>query len=131
WVGEHEEVLDGIRMTLEQGNPNGAFSIGKNIDLNKPYIANVVEAMLFTSADIRQDRARTLLNAGLLSYASLPLLINGRMFGLLGLYAAELNAFDSEEIQLLTELAGDISFALDYLEKQEALNYVALFDTLT
>src|SRR5690606_14306407 len=34
WVGEHEEVLDGIRMTLEQGNPNGAFSIGKNIDLN-------------------------------------------------------------------------------------------------
>jgi diguanylate cyclase (GGDEF)-like protein/PAS domain S-box-containing protein len=131
WVGEHKEVLSGIRMTLESDNPNGAYSIHKDVNLKKPYISNVKDAVLFATVEIRQARAKTLLKAGLQSYASLPLTIGGRLIGLLGLYSSEINAFDSEEIELLTELAGDISFALDYLEKQEALNYVALFDTLT
>ena len=34
-------------------------------------------------------------------------------------------------MRLLTELAGDISFALDYLEKAEKLNYLAYYDSLT
>src|SRR6185436_14244140 len=39
--------------------------------------------------------------------------------------------FDDEEIKLLTELAGDISFAMEYIEKEEKLNYLAYYDALT
>ena len=34
-------------------------------------------------------------------------------------------------MKLLTELAGDISFAIDHLEKQERLTYLAYYDALT
>ena len=32
---------------------------------------------------------------------------------------------------LLTELAGDIAFAMDHIEKQDRLNYLAYYDVLT
>src|SRR5258706_8070252 len=54
-----------------------------------------------------------------------------RGVGVLALYAAEAGFFDDEEIKLLTELAGDISFAVDHIDKQERLDYVAYYDTLT
>jgi len=31
----------------------------------------------------------------------------------------------------LTELAGDITFAIDHIDKQERLNYLAYYDVLT
>ena len=34
-------------------------------------------------------------------------------------------------MKLLSELAGDISYALEYLEKNERLDYVAYYDPLT
>ena len=34
-------------------------------------------------------------------------------------------------MRLLTEIAGDISFALDHLEKEDRLNYLAYYDALT
>ncbi len=47
------------------------------------------------------------------------------------LYAAEAGFFDYEELKLLKDLAGDISFALDYIGKEEKLTYVSYYDTLT
>jgi diguanylate cyclase (GGDEF)-like protein len=51
--------------------------------------------------------------------------------GVLVLYAAETGFFDYEELKLLRDLAGDISFALDYIGKEEKLTYVSYYDTLT
>ena len=34
-------------------------------------------------------------------------------------------------MKLLTELAGDIAFAIDHIEKQERLDYLAYYDVLT
>jgi diguanylate cyclase (GGDEF)-like protein len=39
--------------------------------------------------------------------------------------------FDEEETRLLLELAGDISLALDHIEKKERLDYLAYYDVLT
>ena len=39
--------------------------------------------------------------------------------------------FDEEEMKLLTELAGDIAFAIDHIDKQERLDYLAYYDVLT
>ncbi len=62
---------------------------------------------------------------------ALPLLLDGQLTGCFSLYVAEPDFFDAEELKLLNELAGDISFALDYIAKKEQLTYLACFDTLT
>jgi diguanylate cyclase (GGDEF)-like protein/PAS domain S-box-containing protein len=129
-VGENQEVLDGLRATFNNDNPDAPFAV-KKIDMTKPYVANIKGGTLYTSEKMRSHREKTLLQAGFQSFATLPLIIDERLVGAMVLYSSELDAFDAEEVTLLSELAGDISFALDYLEKQAALNYVALFDTLT
>ena len=65
------------------------------------------------------------------SMAILPLLVSGDTVGVLALYAEEAGFFDEEELQLLTELAGDIGFAIDHLAKGARLNYLAYYDPLT
>ena len=65
------------------------------------------------------------------STAVLPLLVSDEAVGVLALYASETEFFHEHEMKLLTELAGDIAFAIDYIEKQERLNYLAYYDALT
>lgn len=65
------------------------------------------------------------------SAAILPLLIDDQVVAVLALGAAEQDFFDAEEMRLLSELAGDIAFSLDYIEKEERLNYLAYYDSLT
>lgn len=70
-------------------------------------------------------------DAGILSVAVLPLIIANEVVGVLALYASEIGFFQEEELKLLTDLAGDISFAMDHLDKKERLNYLAYYDVLT
>ncbi len=68
---------------------------------------------------------------GSYSLAVLPLKVEGRTTGVIVLRSREAGRFDAEEMKLLGELAGDISFALDHIEKEHRLNYLALYDSLT
>jgi diguanylate cyclase (GGDEF)-like protein/PAS domain S-box-containing protein len=68
---------------------------------------------------------------GIRSFAILPLIVDESVVGVLSLYAAEPDFFHDEEIRLLTELAGDVSFAIDHIDKQEKLDYLASYDPLT
>jgi diguanylate cyclase (GGDEF)-like protein/PAS domain S-box-containing protein len=61
----------------------------------------------------------------------LPLLVDGEALGVIGLLASEADFFNDEEMKVLVELAGDVSFALDYIDKEERLAYLAYFDALT
>ncbi|MDO8414420.1 MAG: diguanylate cyclase [Gallionellaceae bacterium] len=65
------------------------------------------------------------------SAAVFPLMVGDQARGVLALYAQEVGFFDTEEMKLLTELAADVSFALEYNEKGERLNYLAYYDALT
>ncbi len=69
--------------------------------------------------------------SGIHSMAVFPLMVSEDAVGVLALYAREVDFFHGEELKLLTELAGDISFAIDHLEKQERLTYLAYYDALT
>jgi diguanylate cyclase (GGDEF)-like protein/PAS domain S-box-containing protein len=65
------------------------------------------------------------------SFAVLPLIVEGIALGVLVLYASEADFFDQKEMKLLNELAADISFALEHIDKRERLEYLAYFDALT
>src|SRR6202451_708645 len=72
-----------------------------------------------------------LLARGIKSGASFRLRVAGQPMAVLSLYSAECNAFDAEAARRLLELAGNISFALDHIEKRERLDYLAYYDELT
>ncbi|MCK9285115.1 MAG: EAL domain-containing protein [Rhodocyclaceae bacterium] len=68
---------------------------------------------------------------GIHSMAILPLIVADEAVGVLALYAIEIGFFQEEELKLLTELANDIAFAIDHINKQERLAYLAYYDVLT
>lgn len=49
----------------------------------------------------------------------LPIYKSGLIFGTFNLYSSEINFFEAEDIALLKEVTGDISFALDIFERAE------------
>jgi PAS domain S-box-containing protein len=65
------------------------------------------------------------LRRGYHAMIALPLGVKEQVFGSLNVYAAEPDAFDSEEIVLLTELAGDLAYGITVLrtriERQQAV----------
>ncbi len=70
-------------------------------------------------------------DSGILSIAMLPLMASDAAFGVIALYAGENEFFHEEELKLLQELAGDIALAIDHIDKQDRLSYIAYYDELT
>jgi diguanylate cyclase (GGDEF)-like protein/PAS domain S-box-containing protein len=63
--------------------------------------------------------------------AGLPFLVKDAVVGALLLEASGQDVFDEEEAQLLRDVAGNISFALELGKQQEQIDYLAYYDVLT
>lgn len=68
---------------------------------------------------------------GYRSGIALPLVSGETVTGVVVLYAAEPRYFDAPETKLLSDLASDVSFALDYIAKDKTLATLAYHDALT
>ena len=93
------------------------------------------ENKVFYSNDLQNDPTVTfrdeLAQCGARSMIILPLQVLDKVAAVLVLYSEQIEFFDGEELRLLTELAGDIAFAIDHIEKQAKLDYLAYYDLLT
>jgi diguanylate cyclase (GGDEF)-like protein len=94
--------------------------------LNKPVICDDLGVVVTSVLDM-QD----MIGRGHRAMVVLPLVIAGKSVGCLTLVTDETAFFDEEEMRLLNELAGDISFGLDHIGKAEKLHYFAYYDALT
>src|SRR5258708_13878735 len=56
---------------------------------------------------------------GFRSLAMVPLIVHGTAIGVLGLHVAEAGFFNPDELKLLMEVAGNIAFALEHIDKEE------------
>ena len=72
-----------------------------------------------------------LLQSGIRSVAWLPLLIDQTPVGAFVVGTVEAGLMGDDELQLLHEVAANLSFALQYLEKQDAVHFLNFFDPLT
>lgn len=72
-----------------------------------------------------------LLQQGYHSLIKLPLFTDGKLVGILSLYRTEQSLIGDDELKLLSELSGDISFALDVIAKEKKIDYLAYYDGLT
>jgi diguanylate cyclase (GGDEF)-like protein len=124
WDGFDQGFLAEVGASLaDRSEDPGA--VGRALQLKKMVVVNDIEAD--PTAAFKQEA----LARGFRSQMAMPLIVGEQAVGVLVLFAAEAGFFDYEELKLLKDLAGDISFALDYIGKEEQLTYVSYYDTLT
>src|SRR5712672_409426 len=69
--------------------------------------------------------------AGVRGLVALPLLVDGTSVGALVLGTGSANQLDDGELNLLREVAANLSFALQYLQREDAVHFLSYFDALT
>jgi len=126
WHGGEDGEVDRIRLTARDGTPDSERPACRALRQSQPVICNDIATD--AAAALQRDE---LLSRGLKSLGCFPLTMAGRPEAVLTLLAGEPGVFDDEETRLLLELVGDISYAIDHIEKQERLNYLAYYDVLT
>jgi PAS domain S-box-containing protein len=132
WVGFAEnDSRKSVRVVAESGVADGYFDT-----LNLSW-ADAVEGRGPTGTAIREGRPTLCRNIdtdprfacwrdaatrnGYASSCALPLLgEDGRCFGALSVYSAEPDAFDEEEVRLLSDLGGDLAFGIRVLRDRIA-----------
>ncbi|MDI4635580.1 MCP four helix bundle domain-containing protein [Pelomonas sp. V22] len=72
-------------------------------------------------ADGRLTDGNSVIPPGVEAMAAFPLRRQGEVVGALSLLAGELDFFDEAMLALLDEMAGDVSFALDNLDREQTL----------
>jgi diguanylate cyclase (GGDEF)-like protein/PAS domain S-box-containing protein len=112
----------GIELAQLSDDPS---AVGRALKLKKMVVINDIEA------DEALGFKREALARGFRSQMAMPLIVGDAVMGVVVLFSAEPGFFDYEELKLLKDLAGDISFALDFINKEEQLTYVSYYDTLT
>ena len=134
--GEKGEIVPVARFGFDEGYIELVTGQGEKRQVC-PLIeraARMEEVVLCNDIALEPDMAslrEESLNHGYRSMAVFPLKVSDCLVGVFVLYAAETDYFDLEEMRLLIEVAGDISFGLDHLSKGEELNYLAYYDVLT
>lgn len=108
WAGDVRDFFDAAPLAVIETKPGGHGLVGRAIKEMKPMISNDVPN------DPQRMIRRELAERGINSLAVIPLIVGGEAVGAFSLYAADVGAFDEDEMRLLLELAGDISFALDH-----------------
>jgi diguanylate cyclase (GGDEF)-like protein len=121
WQGVDRAYVDAVPRSI---NDHGRM-IGRAFRDCAAVVVNDLES------DSILRNARAAIERGSRALAAFPLIVAGRPAGVLLLHAREAGFFDAQEMKLLGELAGDVSFALESIENSEKLDYLASFDPLT
>ncbi|MBI2225496.1 MAG: diguanylate cyclase, partial [Betaproteobacteria bacterium] len=121
------EPLGGAKSSARADIPAGQGVIGRAIREKTPVACNDIAA----EPNVGSGNRVRAIQRGYRSIICLPLLVEGAVWGTLTLYAKEPDYFTDDEVKLLSDLAGNISFALELLRTQEKLDYLAYHDALT
>jgi PAS domain S-box-containing protein/diguanylate cyclase (GGDEF)-like protein len=121
--GATEAFYQSLNAMLGQETSDGDSFAARALRDLKPVVVN----------DLSRERRTiaTALATGSRAVAVLPLIIEGKGVGVIAIHAEVAGFFDDEEMKLLRQLAGDISYALAHLRKSERIRYLANYDPIT
>jgi diguanylate cyclase (GGDEF)-like protein len=127
WAGDDEAAMSAIKghFASNEGTLDGNTLAARVIREEAPTVSNDVqndESLIFGKMHAQ---------SGVRSLAVFPLIVSYKPIGVLALYTSKPEFFDAAGLSLLTELAGNIAFAVDHLDRQERLDRLSNYDTLT
>lgn len=131
WIGRLDEMTGTLIPVSYAGeNLNHFVSLGPNVssyerlgEINSPTIKAINESRHIICNDLAAQVDNVAwkeasLQFGFRSSIALPLFHDGKVFGVFSLYAPVIDFFDEEEVALLLESAGDISFAVGVIDRE-------------
>ena len=126
-AGVGEALLTAIKNRLASGDGSslGDSLTAQVVTGKQAYVSNDLQFSFKFGFGLKHAES------GIRSMAVLPLIVSDEAVGVLVLCASESEFFHEEELKLLKELAGDIAFAIDHIDKRERLDYLAYYDVLT
>lgn len=124
-AGDVRGFFDTAPMAILETKPGGHGLAGRAIRSKRPVVSNDV------IHDPQRLMRKELDERGINSLAIFPLIVRGEAIGAFALYAGDIGFFDAEEMRLLEEIAGDVAYALDHIEKAKRLDYLSYYDPLT
>lgn len=131
WIGLIDPATGFVIPVMNSGNEQGYLSIIKPISINPdlpegrgPTGQALREGTYFVCQDIEHDPMvapwrQEQLSRGYYSSMAVPIKKSGVISGAITVYAPEKNFFNDAEISLMLAAAEDITFALDFLAKEE------------
>jgi len=127
YAGE-KRYLKNIVVSVREDLPEGQGPSGVAIRENKIVVCNNI----LTSPQMSPWRERAKAS-GFHSSITVPISLfeTNTVSKVLKVYSDEIDSFDKEEIKLFEEIASDISYAINFLEKKQQVSYLSSFDVLT
>ena len=113
------------------------FPIGDGTEPDTSLIGRALRTGEITiSTDLTQSEPPVagrlqLLELGFHSVVALPLTVDGARIGVVSLASRESDLLSDEELRLLQDITANLSFALQYRQKETAVQYLAYYDPLT
>jgi signal transduction histidine kinase len=131
WIGTVDKTTWTVVPVKQSGHEEGYLSLSK-ISLDEepaasgPTVTAIRKGTYVICNSIRNEPSMAVWRAEALrrdyqSSIALPIVRFGQLFGVFNLYSREENFFDREEVDLLTEVVKDISFALEVFENEAVL----------
>ena len=125
WIGIIDSVCKKISLVAQYGFDPETAAIFSNVDYepNGPIDHLLRENDYYVCNDIQRDLGISSWKGfasahGFQSNIALPIKKSGKTIGALSIYAEQLNYFNAEEIALLDSAVKEISYALDFFEKE-------------
>jgi diguanylate cyclase (GGDEF)-like protein/PAS domain S-box-containing protein len=112
--GHEQDYLDGLVISARADVPEGRGQIGTAYRESRTIVANNLQER--DNMALWRERVR---RHGFNSCASFPIVRNGLPFAVFSVYQQQSDAFDTEAVVLLEEMAADVSFALDNLDREQ------------
>jgi two-component system, cell cycle sensor histidine kinase and response regulator CckA len=130
WIGRVDDSTHTVQILARYGHSEGDLehfhtSLAESVSgSDDPTATAIREGRIFLSNDLEHDGSPVLWRAaavkrGHRSLAVLPLTVSDRVWGVIHFYSAELAFFDKQETRLLEELAADLSYAVESLQRDE------------
>ncbi len=127
WSGSIDnQAAQQLTFRIAESAKDDSSVIGRVLRTSAPLICNDLNSLEMPLA------ARApLLDSGFRSVVAYPLVVDGTPVGALMLTSFDVGAVGDEESRMLRELVANLSFALQYLHKEDEVRFLSYFDPLT
>jgi diguanylate cyclase (GGDEF)-like protein/PAS domain S-box-containing protein len=127
WSGSvDQQNAQQLTFTVAESGADDSSVIGRVLRTGAPLVCNDLQLL-----DMPLAARAPLMDSGFRSVVAFPLLVDRTPVGALMLSSYDVGAVGDEELRMLRELVANLSFALQYLHKEDEIRFLSYFDPLT
>jgi diguanylate cyclase (GGDEF)-like protein/PAS domain S-box-containing protein len=127
WSGALDpQAVQQMTFTIGETPEDDTSVTGRVMRTGTPLVCNDLQTL-----DLPQPARTRLLDVGYRSVVAFPLSVDRTPVGVFLLTSFDVGAVGDEELRMLRELVANLSFALQYLHKEDEVRFLSYFDALT